>query len=215
MSYDRQTIARRISVDDYQKLSISYMVHSLFLSLLCALTIVFKGLCKYRHHCHKSSLFRVVIHLPAEAEAQRRKAAEEAAEEQRREEQRKQASREKRRAARERRKQREQAEAEAAAKEAKARERERQAEGRRRRRSSSRSRSREPRPRPGGRLEESLKIMGLTVDILKLSSKEAVTVIKNRFRTLAMKFHPDRGGDANKFMAMNEAYEYLLRRCTG
>jgi curved DNA-binding protein CbpA len=56
-----------------------------------------------------------------------------------------------------------------------------------------------------------LKIMGLTVDILRLSSKEAVTVIKNRFRTLAMKFHPDRGGDANNFMAMNEAYEYLLR----
>jgi hypothetical protein len=213
MSYDRQTIARRISVDDYQKLSISYMVHSLFLSLLCALTIVFKGLCKYRHHCHKSSLFRVVIHLPAEAEAQRRKAAEEAAEEQRREEQRKQASRERRRAARERRTQREQAEAEAAAKEAEARERERQAEGRRRRR--GRSRSREPRPRPAGRLEQALKIMGLTVAVLKLSSKEAVTVIKNRFRTLAMKFHPDRGGDANKFMAMNEAYEYLLRRCTG
>jgi DnaJ domain len=152
----------------------------------------------------------------AEAEAQRRKAAEEAAEEQRREEQRKQASREKRRAARERRKQREQAEAEAAAKEAEAREREQQAEGRRRRRSSrSRSRSHEPRPHPGGRLEQALKIMGLTVDILRLSSNETATMIKNRFRTLAMKFHPDRGGDVNKFMAMNEAYEYLLRRCTG
>jgi DnaJ domain len=152
----------------------------------------------------------------AEAGARRRKAAEEAAEEQRREEQRKQASREKRRAAKERRKQREQAEAEAAAKEAEAREREHQAEGRRRRRSSrSRSRSREPRTRPGGRLEEALKIMGLTVDILRLSSNETATVIKNRFRTLAMKFHPDRGGDVNKFMAMNEAYEYLLRRCTG
>jgi curved DNA-binding protein len=62
---------------------------------------------------------------------------------------------------------------------------------------------------------EALKIMGLTVDILRLSSKEAVTVFKNRFRKLAMKFHPDRGGDANKFMAMNEAYEYLMRRCTG
>jgi chemotaxis protein histidine kinase CheA len=139
----------------------------------------------------------------AEAEAQRRKAAEE---EQRREEQRKQTSKEKRRAARQRRKQREQAEAEAAAKEAEARERERQAKGRPRRR-SSRSRSHEP-----GRLDmEALKIMGLTVDILRLSSKEAVTVIKNRFRPLAMKFHPDRGGDANNFMAMNEAYEYLLR----
>jgi hypothetical protein len=111
----------------------------------------------------------------AEAEAQRRKAAEEAAEEQRREEQRKQAAREKRRAARERRKAREQAEAEAAAKEAEARERKRQAEGRRRRRSSSSSRgrgssSRQPRKRLGGRLEEALKIMGLTVDILILSS---------------------------------------------
>src|SRR5215469_10995463 len=138
----------------------------------------------------------------AEAEAQRRKAAEEAAEQQRREEQGKKATRENRRAARERKKQRE------------ARERESQAEGRRRRRSSSRSRVREPNSRPGGRLEDALKIMGLTVDIIT-TSKEAVTVIKNRFRTLAMKFHPDRGGDANKFMAMNEAYEYLLRRYTG
>jgi DnaJ domain len=147
----------------------------------------------------------------AEAEAQRRKAAEEVAEAQRREEQRKQAAREKRRAAREMKKQREQAEAEAAAKEAEARERKRQAEGRRRRRGSSRgSRSRQPRTRPGGRLEQALRIMGLTVDILRLSSKEAGTAIKNRFRTLAMKFHPDRGGDVNRFMAMNEAYEYLL-----
>ncbi len=142
----------------------------------------------------------------AEAEARQRKAAEEAAEEQRREEQRKQAAREKKRAARERRKQSEQAEAEAAAKEAQARERERQAKGRRRRR----SRSRETRPRPEGRLEQALKIMGLTVGILRLSSKEAVTVIKNRFRTLAMKLHPDRGGDTNNFIVMNEAYEYLL-----
>ncbi|MFZ0511060.1 MAG: hypothetical protein WAM14_05605 [Candidatus Nitrosopolaris sp.] len=36
-----------------------------------------------------------------------------------------------------------------------------------------------------------MKIMGLTVDILRLSSKEAVAVIKNRFRALAMKFHPE------------------------
>jgi hypothetical protein len=145
----------------------------------------------------------------AEAEAQRRKAAEEAAEEQRREEQRKQAAREKRRAARQRRKQREQAEAEAAAKEAEAREREHQAEGRRRRRSRS-SRSRESSTEPGGMLEEALKITGLTVDILRLSSKDAVDVIKKRFRTLAMKFHPDRGGDISKFIVMNEAYEFLL-----
>jgi chemotaxis protein histidine kinase CheA len=138
----------------------------------------------------------------AEAEAQRKKAAEEAAEEQRQEEQRKQAAKEKRRAASERRKRREQAEAEAATKEAEARERER------RRGRSRRSRSRGP--RPGGRLEQALKIMGLTIDILRLSSNEAVTVIKNRFRTLAMKLHPDRGGDAKDFMKMNEAYEFLL-----
>jgi hypothetical protein len=143
----------------------------------------------------------------AEAEAQRRKEAEEAAAEQRRKEQRKQAAKEKRGAARQRRKRREQAEAEAAAKETEAREREHQAEGGRRGR-SRRSRSRGP--RPGGKLEQALKIMGLTIDILRLSSKEAVTVIKSRFRTLAMKFHPDRGGDPKDFMVMNEAYEYLL-----
>jgi hypothetical protein len=145
----------------------------------------------------------------AEAEAQRQKAAEKVAAEQRREEQRKQTARKKRRAARERRKRREQAEAEAAAKEADAHEREHQAEGRRRRR-SRRSRSHDPGPHPMCRLEEALKIMGLTVDILRLSSKEAATEIRNRFRALAMKFHPDRGGDAKDFRVMNEAYEFLL-----
>jgi hypothetical protein len=145
----------------------------------------------------------------AEAEARRQNAAEEAAEEQRRQEQRKQASKKKRRSAGQRRKQKEK-------KEAAAEEQTRQ-QGRTRSssRSRSRSRGREPRQSPGGRVEEALKIMGLTVDILRLSSNEAVTVIKSRFRTLAMKFHPDRGGDANKFMAMNEAHEYLLRTCTG
>ena len=151
----------------------------------------------------------------AEAEAQHRKGAEEAAEEQRREEQRKQASREKRRV-----------QGKGGSKESKLELRLQPKRQRHRNENAKRkdavdvagskrcSRSREPRPRPGGRLEEALKIMGLTVDILRLSSKEAVTVIKNRFRTLAMKFHPDRGGDANKFMSMTEAYEYLLWRCT-
>jgi DnaJ-class molecular chaperone len=55
--------------------------------------------------------------------------------------------------------------------------------------------------------------MGLGPDILeKIESKEAlIAVFKNRFRTLAMKLHPDMGGDSKSFIMMNEAYEYLKR----
>jgi hypothetical protein len=141
----------------------------------------------------------------AEAESQRRKAEEEAAEEQRREEQRKQASREKRRAARERRKQKEQEEAAA------------QEQARKgRKQSRSRSRSRTPHHDASSYESRALWIMELTHDIFTLPFKEAEAVIKNKFRTLTLKFHPDRkGGDTAKFREMNEAKEYLMRRCTG
>jgi hypothetical protein len=68
---------------------------------------------------------------------------------------------------------------------------------------------------PEGGLKQALEIMGLQPDILYSESKDlAALVIKNRFRTLAMKLHPDRvGGDANKFMMMNQAHEYLLQVC--
>ena len=65
----------------------------------------------------------------------------------------------------------------------------------------------------GGRLEQALEIMELGPDILEtIETKEAlIAVIKNRFRTLAMKLHPDRGGDSKSFITMNEAHEYLHR----
>jgi preprotein translocase subunit Sec63 len=51
----------------------------------------------------------------------------------------------------------------------------------------------------------------LTRDIFTMPFKEAEAVIKNKFRTLALKFHPDRkGGDTAKFREMNEAKEYLM-----
>lgn len=40
------------------------------------------------------------------------------------------------------------------------------------------------------------------------SSKEA---IKKQYRTLAMKHHPDKGGDANKFKQVKEAYDVLIK----
>jgi hypothetical protein len=136
----------------------------------------------------------------AEAEAQRRKAAEEAAKAQRREEQRKQASREKRRAARKRRKQK------AAQEQAR----------KGRKQSRSRSRSRTPHDDASSYESRALWIMELTHDIFTLPFKEAEAVIKNKFRTLALKFHPDRkSGDTAKFREMIEAKEYLMRRCTG
>lgn len=36
------------------------------------------------------------------------------------------------------------------------------------------------------KLEQALETMGLSLDILKLESKEVLTTIKDRFRTLAM-----------------------------
>ena len=51
-------------------------------------------------------------------------------------------------------------------------------------------------------------------DIFRLPLKEAKTIIKNKFRALALKLHPDRGGNATEFRLMNEAYECLMLRCT-
>lgn len=50
--------------------------------------------------------------------------------------------------------------------------------------------------------------MELTRDIITLAFKEAEAVIKNRFRTLPLKLHPDRkAGDTAKFREMNEAVD--------
>jgi glutamate synthase domain-containing protein 2 len=102
-----------------------------------------------------------------------------------------------------------------AAEEAAEERRRRAAEERHKKRSRRRRRSRRSRIHESyqqEKLEQALETMGLSVDILKPESKEVLATIKDRFRTLAMKFHPDRkGGDASRFIAMNQAYEYLLQ----
>ncbi|HWS30436.1 MAG TPA: J domain-containing protein [Clostridia bacterium] len=49
---------------------------------------------------------------------------------------------------------------------------------------------------------ELLKRFGLSADADRAA-------IKNRFRELAMRYHPDHGGDAKKFMEMMEMYKKL------
>ena len=45
--------------------------------------------------------------------------------------------------------------------------------------------------------------------ILGVSRNASAATIKRRFRKLAMKLHPDRGGDAAEFDAMKQAYDIL------
>lgn len=45
--------------------------------------------------------------------------------------------------------------------------------------------------------------------ILGVAEDASKDEIKKAFRTAAVKHHPDRGGDAEKFKAMNEAYQVL------
>jgi DnaJ family protein A protein 2 len=46
-------------------------------------------------------------------------------------------------------------------------------------------------------------------DILGVSKKASQDEIKKAFRKLALKMHPDRGGDTEKFQELNKAYEAL------
>ena len=45
--------------------------------------------------------------------------------------------------------------------------------------------------------------------ILGISKNANLTQIKKAYRKLALKHHPDRGGDENKFKEISEAYEVL------
>ncbi len=48
--------------------------------------------------------------------------------------------------------------------------------------------------------------------VLDLQGCDDFSVIKRRYRQLAMEHHPDRGGDASRLADINDAYE-TLRRC--
>lgn len=47
--------------------------------------------------------------------------------------------------------------------------------------------------------------------ILNIKILASIKEIKQAYRSLALKFHPDRGGDSEKMKEINEAYEYLIR----
>jgi DnaJ-class molecular chaperone len=46
-------------------------------------------------------------------------------------------------------------------------------------------------------------------DILKVNISSSQSEIKSAYRKLSMKYHPDKGGDAEKFKQINEAYQTL------
>lgn len=55
------------------------------------------------------------------------------------------------------------------------------------------------------RWKKASKAFGVRVNKLKKMSKEE---IKALYRKMAMKHHPDKGGDAEKFRNLHEAYEF-------
>jgi len=50
--------------------------------------------------------------------------------------------------------------------------------------------------------------------VLELEEPVDYAVIKKRYRTLAMRYHPDRGGDTARLQAINHAME-ILEKCYG
>lgn len=68
------------------------------------------------------------------------------------------------------------------------------------------------------KIDEALKRLGLTVDVLQKNFEDKLKDIKTAYRKLALKFHPDRvQGEENKkvaheqFILINEAYEVLTK----
>ena len=47
--------------------------------------------------------------------------------------------------------------------------------------------------------------------ILGLQNCSSLEEIKRAYRSLALKFHPDRGGNEEHMKVINEAYEYLVK----
>jgi len=72
-----------------------------------------------------------------------------------------------------------------------------------------RSRSFTPPPKPSVSVSKASQIFGLSVEEVKTMDKKTLT---QKFRTLAREHHPDKGGDHEKFVKINEAYQALLER---
>ena len=50
-------------------------------------------------------------------------------------------------------------------------------------------------------------------DILEINKNANNNEIKKNYRNLAIKYHPDKGGDSNDFIKLNDAYNKLLLVC--
>ena len=57
--------------------------------------------------------------------------------------------------------------------------------------------------------EEYLELFGLTIEEFHAMDEKALTSL---FRKLALKLHPDKGGEHEKFIRLKDAYAYLMRR---
>jgi len=51
---------------------------------------------------------------------------------------------------------------------------------------------------------------GLALTILGLTADASTADVKKAYKALAMKNHPDRGGDERAFMRINSAFSYLV-----
>ena len=64
-------------------------------------------------------------------------------------------------------------------------------------------------PKPSVSVVKARNLFGLTKEEVKTMDKKALT---KKFRRLAREHHPDKGGDHNKFVELNEAYQALLEK---
>jgi curved DNA-binding protein CbpA len=61
-------------------------------------------------------------------------------------------------------------------------------------------------------MAESARLFNVTVETLK---KMDCRVLTRQYRKIAMKHHPDKGGDKETFVKLNAAYHKLLERKSG
>lgn len=48
-------------------------------------------------------------------------------------------------------------------------------------------------------------------EILGLKNFSSIMEIKKAYRSLALKYHPDRGGNINKMKEINSSYDFLIK----